>query len=78
LVDVISHHVNRGGSLAEASETVRAAFDGSIKSVAKDHLTDREMRYATVFGGTGLVGRRVAHRLRESGTKVRIVSRHRG
>ena len=78
LIDVISHHVNRGSSLAEASETVRAAFDGSIKSLAEDHLTDRGMSCATVFGGTGFVGRRVVRHLRESGTKVRIVSRHRG
>jgi uncharacterized protein YbjT (DUF2867 family) len=77
LIDVISHHVNQGSSLAEASETVRAAFDGSIKSVAEDHLTDRGMSCATVFGGTGFVGRRVVRNLRESGTKVRIVSRHR-
>jgi uncharacterized protein YbjT (DUF2867 family) len=78
LVDVISHHVNRGSSLAEASETVRAAFDGSIKSIAEDHLTDREMSCATVFGGTGFIGRRVVRHLRRSGTHVRIVSRHRG
>jgi NAD(P)H-binding len=78
LIDVISHHVNRGSSLAEASGTVRAAFDGSIKSVAEDHLTDRGMSCATVFGGTGFVGRRVVRHLRKSGTKVRIVSRHRG
>ena len=77
LIDVISHHVNQGSSLAEASETVRAAFDGSIKSVAEDHLTDRGMSCATVFGGTGFVGRRVVRHLREFGTKVRIVSRHR-
>ena len=77
LIDVISHHVNQGSSLAEASETVRAAFDGSIKSVAEDHLADRGMSCATVFGGTGFVGRRVVRHLRESGTKVRIVSRHR-
>jgi uncharacterized protein YbjT (DUF2867 family) len=77
LIDVISHHVGRGSSLAEASETVRAAFGGSIKSVAEDHLTDREMSCATVFGGTGFVGRRVVRHLRESGTKVRVVARHR-
>ena len=65
LIDVISHHVNQGSSLAEASETVRAAFDGSIKSVAEDHLTDRAMSCATVFGGTGFVGRRVVRHLRE-------------
>jgi uncharacterized protein YbjT (DUF2867 family) len=78
LIDVISHHVNRGSSPAEAAETVRAALNGSIKSVAQDHLTDREMSCATVFGGTGFVGRRVVRYLREVGTKVRIVSRHQG
>jgi hypothetical protein len=41
LIDVISHHINRGSSPAEAAETVRAALNGSIKSVAQDHLTDR-------------------------------------
>jgi uncharacterized protein YbjT (DUF2867 family) len=78
LIDVISHHVNRGSSPAEAAETVRAALDGSIKNVAEDHLTDQGMSCATVFGGTGFVGRRVVHRLRESGTIVRIASRHSG
>jgi uncharacterized protein YbjT (DUF2867 family) len=76
LVDVISHHVNRGSSPAEATETVRAAFGGSINSVAEDHLTDPGLSCATVFGGTGFVGRRVVRHLRESGTRVRIVSRH--
>src|SRR5262245_9472236 len=28
LIDVISHHVNKGGSVADAAETVRAALDG--------------------------------------------------
>ena len=37
LIDVISHHMNRGSSPAEAAETVRAALNGSIKSVAQDH-----------------------------------------
>jgi uncharacterized protein YbjT (DUF2867 family) len=78
LIDVISHHVNRGSSPAEAAETVRAAFAGSIKSVAEDHLTYGGMSCATVFGGTGFVGRRVVHHLRVSGTRVRIVARHRG
>jgi uncharacterized protein YbjT (DUF2867 family) len=77
LINVISHHVNRGQSPAEAAETVRAAFDGSINSVAEDQLTDRGMSCVTVFGGTGFVGRRVVRHLRESGTRVRIVSRHR-
>ena len=76
LIDVISHHVNRGSSPAEAAETVRAALNGSINSVTQDHLTDREMSCATVFGGTGFVGRRVVRHLHEVGTKVRIVSRH--
>jgi uncharacterized protein YbjT (DUF2867 family) len=78
LIDVISHHVNRGGSPAQAVETVRAALNGSINSVAKDQLTDHRMSSATVFGGTGFVGRRVVRHLRESGTRVRIVTRHRG
>jgi uncharacterized protein YbjT (DUF2867 family) len=78
LIDVISHHVNRGSSAVQAAETVRAALNGSIKSVAADHLTDRGMSCATVFGGTGFVGRRVVCHLRESGARVRMVSRHRG
>jgi uncharacterized protein YbjT (DUF2867 family) len=78
LIDVISHHVNRGSSPAEAAETVRAALNGSIKSVAQHHLTDPGMNCATVFGGTGFVGRRVVRHLRESGTRVRVISRHRG
>jgi hypothetical protein len=78
LIDVITRHVSRGGSPAEAAETVRAALDGSIKSVAQDHFMDRGMSCATVFGGTGFVGRRVARHLHEAGTRVRIVSRHPG
>ena len=78
LIDVISHHVNRGSSPAEAAETVRAAFGASITSVAQDHLMDRGMSCVTVFGGTGFVGRRVVRHLRESGIRVRIVSRHPG
>jgi len=78
LIDVISHHLDRGRSPAKAAETVRAALNGSIESVAQDHLTDRGISCATVFGGTGFVGHRVVRRLRETGTGVRIVSRHRG
>jgi uncharacterized protein YbjT (DUF2867 family) len=78
LIDVISHHVDRGGSPAEAAATVRAALNGSIKSAAQDRLTHRGMNCATVFGGTGFLGRRVVRHLRELGTRVRIVSRHRG
>jgi uncharacterized protein YbjT (DUF2867 family) len=77
LIDVISHHVNRGSSPSQAAETVRAALNGSINSIAKDQLTDQRMSSATVFGGTGFVGRRVVRHLRESGARVRIVSRHR-
>src|SRR5215469_9812051 len=78
LIDVISHHVNRGSSPAVAAETVRAALNGSINSVAEDRLTDQGMSCATVFGGTGFVGRRVVRHLRDSGTRIRIVSRRRG
>jgi uncharacterized protein YbjT (DUF2867 family) len=77
LIDVISHHVNRGSSPAQAAETVRAALNGSIDTVAKDQLTDQRMSCVTVFGGTGFVGRRVARHLCGTGTRVRIVSRHR-
>src|SRR5215468_6055387 len=75
LIDVISHHVDRGSLPAVAAETVRAALNGSINSVAEDRLTDQGMSCATVFGGTGFVGRRVVRHLCESGTRVRIVSR---
>src|SRR5262249_48961339 len=78
LIEVISHHVNRGSSPAEAVETVRAPLNGSIERIAQDHLADREMSRATVFGGTGFLGRRVVRHLHEVGTKVRIVSRHQG
>jgi uncharacterized protein YbjT (DUF2867 family) len=77
LIDVISHHVNRGSSPAKAAETVRAALNGSINTIAEDRLTDQRMSRATVFGGTGFVGRRVVRHLRESGIRVRTVSRHR-
>jgi hypothetical protein len=43
LIDVISYHVDKGGSPAEAAEAMRAAFDGSIKSIAPDR--DRIARY---------------------------------
>ncbi|MGH7247038.1 MAG: complex I NDUFA9 subunit family protein, partial [Pseudomonadota bacterium] len=78
LLDVISHHVNKGSSPAEAAATVRAALHGSIESVAQDHSMDLGISRATVFGGTGFVGRRVVRHLCESGTTVRIASRHPG
>ena len=78
LIDVISHHVDKGGSPAEAAEAMRAALDGSIKSVAPDHWMDRAMSCVTVFGGTGFLGRRVVQKLCESGATVRIASRHPG
>ena len=74
LIDVISHRVDKGGSPADAAEAMRAALNGSIKSVAPDHWTDRAMNCVTVFGGTGFLGRRVVHHLRESGATVRIAS----
>src|SRR6202047_3018718 len=78
LIDVISHHVDKGGSPAEAAEAMRAALDGAIKRVAPDHWMDRARSCVTVFGGTGFLGRRVVHHLRESGATVRIASRHPG
>jgi uncharacterized protein YbjT (DUF2867 family) len=76
LIDVIGHHVNKGGSPAEAAEAARAAFNGSIKSLAQDHSTDLQMSRVTVFGGTGFVGRRIVRYLTESGATVRVASRH--
>jgi uncharacterized protein YbjT (DUF2867 family) len=76
LIDVISHHADKGGSPAEAADAMRAALDGPIKSVAPDHWMDRAMSCVTVFGGTGFLGRRVVHHLRESVATVRIASRH--
>jgi NAD(P)H-binding len=78
MIDVISHHVDKGGSPAEAAEAMRAALDGSIKSFAPDHWIDRAMSCVTVFGGTGFLGSRVVQKLCESGATVRIASRHPG
>ncbi len=78
LIDVIGHHVNKGGSPAEAAEAIRTALNGSIKSVAQDHSIDRQMSCVTVFGGTGFVGHRVVRHLCESGVTVRVASRHPG
>jgi NAD(P)H-binding len=63
---------------AEAAEAMRAALDGSINSIAPDHWIDRAISCVTVFGGTGFLGRRVVHQLRDSGATVRIASRHPG
>jgi uncharacterized protein YbjT (DUF2867 family) len=78
LLDVIGHHVNKGGSPAEAAETVRTALNGSIESFAPDHSIDLPMGRVTVFGGTGFVGRRIVRYLSESGATVRVASRHPG
>jgi hypothetical protein len=76
LIDVISHHLNKGSSLAEATETVRATLGGTITNVAQDRGVNRGMNRVTVFGGTGFVGRRVVRHLSDSTAKVRIASRH--
>jgi uncharacterized protein YbjT (DUF2867 family) len=76
LIDVISHHLNKGSSPAEAAEAVRAALGGSIKNVAQDRGMDRGMNRVTVFGGSGFVGRRVVRRLSDSTATVCIASRH--
>src|SRR5258708_13388160 len=76
LIEVMSHHVNRGSSPEAAVETVRATFDGSITSVAQDHSTDRGMSCATVFGGAGFVGRRASRPLPDSPPRLRLASPH--
>jgi uncharacterized protein YbjT (DUF2867 family) len=76
LIDVISHHLNKGSSPAEATEAVRAALSGSIKNVAEGREMDRGMNCVTVFGGTGFVGRRVVRHLSDSTATVRIAARH--
>src|SRR5260370_6580709 len=64
LIEVMSHHVNRGSSPEAAAETVRAALDRSIKSVAQDHSTARGISCATVFGVIRIAGGRVPRHLR--------------
>jgi len=76
LIDVISHHLNKGSSLAEATETVRATLGGTIKNVAQDRAMEQGMNRVTVFGGTGFVGRRVVRHLSDFAATVRIASRH--
>src|SRR5262249_19469237 len=72
LINVISHHLDKGSSLGEAAEAVGAALGGTIK----DRGMDRGMNRVTVFGGTGFVGRRVVRHLSDSTATVRILSRH--
>ena len=76
LMDVISHHLDKGLSPTEATEAVRAALGGSIKNAAQDPGMDRVIDRVTVFGGTGFVGRRIMRRLRDAGPTVRVASRH--
>ena len=79
LLDVISHHLDKGSSPAEAAEAVRAALGGSIgsiKNVAPDRAMDAGMNRVTVFGGTGFVGRRIVRHLSDSIAMVRVASRH--
>jgi uncharacterized protein YbjT (DUF2867 family) len=76
LFDVISHHLDKGSSPAEAAEAVRAALGGSIKNVAQDSAMDAGMNRVTVFGGTGFVGRRIVRHLSDSAATVRIATRH--
>jgi uncharacterized protein YbjT (DUF2867 family) len=79
LFDVISHHLDKGSSPAEAAEAVRAALGGSIgsiKNVAPDRAMDPGINRVTVFGGTGFVGRRIVRHLTDATAAVRIASRH--
>jgi len=76
LMDLISHHLDKGLSPTEATEAVRAALGGSIKNAAQDHGMDRVIDRVTVFGGTGFVGRRIMRRLSDAGATVRVASRH--
>ena len=76
LIDVMGHHVNKGSSPVEAAEAVRAALNGSVKSVAQDPWIDLRAGCVTVFGGTGFVGRRIVRYLSDAGATVRVASRH--
>ena len=76
LIDVLSHHLDKGSSPAEATEAVRAALGGTAKNVAPDRGMDQGMNRVTVFGGTGFVGRRIVRQLSDSGATVRVASRH--
>jgi len=76
LMDVISHHLDKGRSPTEATEAVRAALGSSIKNTAQDQGMHRVIDRVTVFGGTGFVGRRIMRRLSDAGATVRVASRH--
>jgi uncharacterized protein YbjT (DUF2867 family) len=76
LMDMISHHLDKGHSPAEATEAVRAALSGSIKNVARDRGTEPGVDRVTVLGGTGFVGHRLVRHLSDAGVTARIASRH--
>jgi len=76
LIEMISHHLNKGSSPAEATEAVRATLGGTTSIVAQDRGMEQGMNRVTVFGGTGFVGRRVVRHLSDLTAKVRMASRH--
>jgi uncharacterized protein YbjT (DUF2867 family) len=76
LMDMIAHHIDKGHSPEEASQAVRAALGGSIKTSTQDRGMVEAIDRVTIFGGTGFVGARVARHLSDSGAAVRIASRH--
>src|SRR5258705_4950429 len=72
LMDVISHHLDKGRSPAEANEAVRAALVRSIKNVAQDHGMDRVLDRVTVFGGIGLGCRLVLRPFSDARANLRV------
>ena len=76
LLDVVSHHLSKGRSPAEATETVRAALGGTMPGCSTESIAPNSgINRVTVFGGTGFVGRRIVRDLSAT-AKVRIASRH--
>jgi len=76
LLDVVSHHLSKGRSPAEATETVRAALGGTMPGGSTESIAPNSgINRVTVFGGTGFVGRRIVRDLNAT-AKVRIASRH--